>query len=60
MSSKYYQQCIKCISRSIKITSKKEHHGTQMTLNYRSCGHSNDQLTASVNVKVLIIPIVLN
>ena len=60
MSSKYCQQyhskyqsakSIKSITRSIKITSTGDHHD-------RSTGHSNDQFTASDNVKMLIMPII--
>ena len=42
------------------MASKWDHHDNQMISNYRSSRHSNDQLTASVNIKVLIIPIVPN
>ena len=42
------------------MTSTGDHHEFQMTQNDRSSGHSNDQFTASDNVKALIIPIIPN
>ena len=51
---------MKSISRSLKITCTVDDHGTQMILNERSSGQSNDQFTVPAIVKVLIIPVTAN
>lgn len=51
---------MKSISRSLKISCTGDHHGTQMILNERSSGQSNDQFTVTAIVKGLIIPVTAN
>ena len=51
---------MKSISRSLKISCTGDHHGTQMILNERSSGQSNDQFTVPAIVKLLIIPVTAN
>ena len=47
-------------NRSSKVSCTVDDHGTQMILNERSSGQSNDQFTVPAIVKLLIIPVTAN